>query len=168
MLNNYPFRRILAFCLNYIVGFLYAMLLFFVTTRIIQPHTSNWGPFQGQMVGFFSLTLPVVLYFSILEFNKQGSVGKMMMKLKVLRGDGEPQEFKALLMRNILKFLPWEVAHFGVHWAFYYVGQGMDLPIWNWSILILAQACTLFYLLEIFFRKDKRSLYDRLTNCKVV
>jgi len=73
-----------------------------------------------------------------------------------------------IFFRNILKFLPWEIAHLGVHWMIYYSGIERAAPIWLWIALILPQIIVLGYFLSIVWYKGESSFYDKIANTRVV
>lgn len=149
-------RRILAAIIDYAIITVYGLILF-VITYIIDP--PELGAVSGQIVGFLSLTLPVVLYFILFEkSDAQGSIGKQISGLKVSSKD--LLKNSRIVLRNVLKFLPWEIAHTGIHWMFYYERHGISNPFWIWILLIVPQAIALIYFISIFWSKGKSSMYD--------
>jgi len=61
------------------------------------------------------MTLPVSLYFILCESSKwQGTVGKRKMGIRVVDGVGQRIGISRSAFRTAIKFLPWEVAHFGI------------------------------------------------------
>ncbi len=154
--------RILAFSIDYLLIIAYGLLLFGVTTVLDIEHLS---PLEGQIVGFLSLTLPVYLYFYSTErSNRAATLGKRVLNIAV-RSD-TPNK-RAILKRNILKFLPWEIAHIGVHWQVYYANIDETQPLWVWVALIVPQIIVLGYLISIWIYKGQSSLYDRLAGTRV-
>jgi uncharacterized RDD family membrane protein YckC len=144
--------------IDYFVIALYGTLLFFVVSLIGIP---DLGPISGQIVAFFTLTLPVFLYFLLMErSSKKGTFGKQLMKLKVLPQEGKsPNYFK----RNLLKFLPWEIAHTGIHWMYYFDAISNEPPLWLWFVLILPQIAVFIYFVSIVLSKGSSSFYDQLS-----
>ena len=70
--------------------------------------------------------------------------------------------FSSSLIRNIIKFLPWQLGHVGVIHGMY---SGFDM-----TAIILANGGTLLGLVLFcmgLFRKDKRHLGDLLAGTKV-
>ena len=144
-MKNLTIKRIMAFGLDYLLGLTYGLLLYVVTIWIDPPVLTV---LQGQLVGFLTLTLPVFLYFYGMEKSKyKGTIGKQLMGISV-RSDRAGN--KGILTRNILKFLPWEVAHTGVHWIMYFSHKQMDTPVWVWVLLVLPQVVLLLYIVSIF------------------
>src|SRR5690349_4454347 len=87
--------RILAFVFDYLIIFAYLLLLFGLNTLItmffptfLTQVFSN--PVSSQITGFFLITLPVSLYFILLESSVwQATWGKQRSKLQVVDGDGK-------------------------------------------------------------------------------
>ena len=143
----------------------YAVLLFLVSTLLTNNFDINLNfgsPFKNQILGFFSLTLPIFLYFYLSEKSgRNATVGKRTMKLKVISGNGN------VFLRNFLKFLPWEIAHMGVYQVVFYDQQQLDTPIWVWCLLIIPQIIVFGYFLSILFSKGKAGIYDRVSGTQI-
>src|SRR5690625_6907242 len=61
------------------------------------------------------ITLPVSLYFVLCECSKgQGTLGKRKVGIRVVDGLGQRIGFSRSILRTVVKFLPWEIAHFGI------------------------------------------------------
>lgn len=151
-------KRILAALIDYLVIALYGCILFNITIVIfpLEELSNNTNPINGQLIGFVRLTLPVFLYFYFMEWcHLKASLGKLALKIEVNSESG------SLLKRNVLKFLPWEIAHIGIHWMFYYNSINMNEPFWVWVILILPQLIAIIYFVSIIYSKGTTSLYDR-------
>jgi len=155
--------RILAFGLDYIIIAFYAGVLFGATTFL---DIGDLSPTEGQFVGFLTLTLPVFLYFYLMEISsKAATIGKRVMNISVY-SDSEKSSQK-VFMRNVLKFLPWEIAHFGIHWIVYYSSLDQSPPAWVWGALILPQVVVLGYIVSIVLYKGESSLYDKIANTRI-
>lgn len=151
-------RRFLAFCIDYVLIVLYGSLLFFLT-KVFK--IESLSTLQAQLVGFFSLTLPVFLYFFLTETGKhKASLGKRLLKLRV----ETPSNYNktAVFKRNFFKFLPWEVAHAGVHWMYYFSLQNKEAPFWVWVLLISPQIMALIYIISILISRGNSSVYDKI------
>ena len=164
MMSKLILNRILAFGIDYLIIIGYGVVLFAITTTI---GVVSLSPLEGQIVGFISLTLPVYLYFYLMEKSSlAATLGKRVMNISV---QTQTENIRyGVLFRNILKFLPWEIAHLGVHWIIYYSGIGEATPIWVWVALILPQVIVLGYILSIVFYEGESSLYDKIANTKIV
>lgn len=156
-------KRILAFLIDYILIILYAVILAGISMLIylisgIETVVSN--PVNGQIVGFFTLTLPVFLYFYHTENGSgRATVGKRKMGLNVQTCKNFHKH--PVFMRNVFKFIPWEIAHFGVHWIVYYSHQDAGPPSWILIVLIIPQLIVIAYIMSIFTSKGKSSIYDK-------
>ena len=159
------FRRIAAFSLDYIIIISYALILFGIT-KILNIKELELTPISGQLLGFLTLILPVFLYFFLTEkSNRRATIGKRTMKICIYTKNQnlDPN----ILLRNIIKFLPWEIAHTGVHWVVFYSRTQQDVPIWIWFVLIIPQIIIILYLVSIIISNGESALYDRLSNTKV-
>lgn len=158
------FRRVLAFCIDYAIIIAYALLLFLVSTLLTTYFSIdlNMGaPVKNQLLAFFLLTLPVFLYFYLSEIGaRRATFGKRALRIKVSSNGN-------IFLRNLLKFLPWEVAHIGVHQVVFYDQQQLETPIWVWILLILPQIIVLIYLMSTFLSKGKKSVYDQIAKTRI-
>lgn len=156
-------KRGLAFLIDYCIIVTYALVLFgsvMVAQAILQFEVPILSPWYGQLLGFISLTFPVLLYFFFSEKgNHQGTMGKRILKIRV-EGDN-------LLLRNILKFIPWEIAHAGVLWFFYFERAGMETPIWVWVLLLLPQVLVVIYFISLLVFRGEQSVYDKIAHTRV-
>ncbi len=167
-MGNLFVRRLAAFFIDYMVIILYALALFGVT-MLIQKQTgenNSWSPITGQLIGLITLTIPVFLYFYLSEKStRSGTLGKMWMSLTVV--NASPNKKKNVFLRNIIKFIPWEIAHLGVHWMSYYSSNDLNPPVWVWMVLIVPQVMVLGYFISIVIKKGESSLYDRIANTSI-
>ena len=155
-------KRIIAFAIDYILILIYGTVLYFIT---IQFGAKNLSPIEGQIVGFVSLTLPVFLYFYLTENSLQhATLGKRIQKIRVNTSNQQ----SSVLKRNFIKFLPWEIAHIGVHWISYFSNHSINPPLWVWIVLIVPQITVLYYMISILRSKGKGSLYDDFAKTEVV
>ena len=175
---NHPSRiyagfwtRVLAFAYDYLIIALYLAVL--VGTGIIInsafPNTAALlfgNPISGQISGFLTVTLPVTLYFALSEASHwQATWGKRKRRLKVIRTDGEPLSIPHAMGRNLLKFVPWELAHTCI-WQISFSPQDPSplitvgfVLVW---VLVGANA------LSLITTKTHQSLYDRLAGTYVI
>ena len=92
-------RRILAALVDYLIIVVYALVLFSITITLFPlEELSNNNPISGQLIGLLSLTLPVFLYFILMESSKyKASLGKLALNIKVNSKTG------SVLKRNVFK-----------------------------------------------------------------
>jgi uncharacterized RDD family membrane protein YckC len=160
-------RRGLAAFIDYSFIILYALLLFGIAT-LVGLADAALPPLAGQLLGMLSLTIPAVTCFIIWEKGPyRATPGKRIMGLVVV-SDDPVKHTSDVIRRNILKFMPWEIAHTGLHWLFYYDRMRTDIPLWVMILLIVPQLIVFVYLLSILLEKNGRSLYDRWSDTRVM
>lgn len=161
-MNNIPIKkRLKELLVDYAVILTYLVLLLIINLVIlffIVKEIPEYTETQLQLVATFTSVIPIILVFSYLDF-KGGSIGKRAAGLKLTYNY---HRFSSSVIRNIIKFLPWQLGHVGViHGMF----SGFDM-----IAIIVANGGTLlgFVLLCMgLFRKDKRHIGDLLAGTKV-
>ncbi len=109
--------RILAFGCDYLIiaSYLVGLALSSVAIHAFSPAILPRffaSPASGQITGFVLITLPVTLYFALLESSPwQGTWGKHRLGLQVTTRTGKRLSLAHALARTMLKFIPWELAH---------------------------------------------------------
>jgi uncharacterized RDD family membrane protein YckC len=108
-------NRLLAFALDYLVIASYLVglaLLGFLVSQIFP--TSQRFFFRtassAQATGFVLVTLPISLYFVLLEA-RGSTLGKRQRGLSVRCLNGQALGLRLSVQRTALKFLPWELSH---------------------------------------------------------
>ena len=165
-------RRIGAFCVDYVICACYGAALFGVVLlwnggRVPQRAVH---PLQGQAIGLFCLTIPVILYFAICESSRwQSTIGKRLLGLRVHDMSGDRLPFRKTLMRALLKFLPWELGHTVVHQLVSGAPSGgtNDVPPWVLVLFTVAVLLDAWYLTSIWVGTG-RTAYDRASSAQVV
>lgn len=159
-------HRIFAWTIDFGFIVLYAILLFAVTSLFFDVRQAGLNPYFGQLIGFLTLTLPVITYSYLTEKgNWKATIGKRVLNLIVLTPENKTN--KSILIRNLLKYLPWELAHTGVHWIIYFESVGRETPIWTWIILIVPQVLVFVYFISIILSKGQSSIYDRISGTRL-
>ncbi|MEX2344756.1 MAG: RDD family protein [Balneolaceae bacterium] len=162
-------KRTVAFFIDYFIFMIWLAALFFLSTvlnRVVPFHSlmeSSYG--FRHSISFLTTTLPLITYFILMERSrKQASVGKVVLGFRVAHTDGGRAPLKCLVIRNVIKFLPWEMAHTIIHLnpALFTSENNM---IW---LLIIPQGIMLLYAAMIVIRKDNRSIYEILSRTCVV
>jgi uncharacterized RDD family membrane protein YckC len=162
---NLLFKRIGAFFLDYLIVACYGLFLYFIFSNVLHVR-QHISPVQAQFLGFFTVTLPVYLYYFLCESSHfRGTIGKLLLQLKVV--GRELHTKNSLALRNLLKLVPWEIAHAGVHWWLYYEHHQLPVPWWVWVLAILPQLIMLSYFLSLVFYKGKQTFYDLWSGCIV-
>lgn len=161
-------HRFLAFVIDYTIILLYGLVLFGLTMMSSSTFevSMEQSPLASQIIGFFTMTIPVFFYFYLTEKGRnKATIGKKMQKL-VVQTDGANRSYN-ILVRNLIKFIPWEIAHTGVHWMKYYERHDMSNPVWVWVLLILPQVVVIIYIISIIRSKGKSSIYDKIAKTEV-
>ncbi|MBK7788555.1 MAG: RDD family protein [Saprospiraceae bacterium] len=159
-------HRIFALTIDFGIILLYAILLFAVTSLLFDVSQAGLNPYFRQLISFLTLTLPVITYSYLTEIGTwKATIGKRVLNLIVLTPENKTT--KSILLRNLLKYLPWELAHTGVHWIIYFESVGRETPIWTWIILIVPQVLVFVYIISIILSKGQSSVYDRISGTKL-
>ena len=163
-MNNIPIKnRLIELLVDYLIIIVYLVLLLIVNLGIILfifKGMPKYTEMQAQLIATFTSVIPIILIFSYLDYFKNGSIGKRVSGLKLTYTN---QSFSSSLLRNIIKFLPWQLGHVGVIHGIY---NDFDMiPI------MIASSGTFLGLVLLFmglFRKDKRHLGDLIAGTKIV
>lgn len=160
--NNITWKqRIKELFIDYICILIYLLILFGVNMGI---HLGIWGyilsfsELQSQLIAIVTSVLPIILIFSILDY-KKGSIGKRKANLKIYY---RHKSFKVSMLRNIIKFLPWQLAHIGVIHGMY---SNFDLLAITFASAGMGLAITM--LIMGLTRNDKRHLGDFIAGTQV-
>ncbi|PAC34968.1 RDD family protein [Caldifermentibacillus hisashii] len=163
-MNNIPIKnRLIELLVDYLIIIVYLVLLLIVDLGIILfifKGMPKYTEMQAQLIATFTSVIPIILIFSYLDYFKNGSIGKRVSGLKLTYTN---QRFSSSLLRNIIKFLPWQLGHVGVIHGIY---SDFDM-----TAIMIASSGTFLGLVLLFmglFRKDKRHLGDLIAGTKVV
>ena len=161
MQTSIVIKRLKAFVVDYLIILTYMGLLFGATvliSKLFHLKLENTNPLIGELIAFVTLTLPVILYFMFYENGKYaGTIGKRKFGLQVVSNSLTKASIGQLLIRNFIKFLPWELAHFFIYRLFYFNSLNKTVPNWVLTGLIVSQGLALIYLLSIIFNKKKNT-----------
>ena len=166
-----PWPRIKAFALDYllIAGYLMLVVALGVGINIANSALTQRlfaNRVSGQVISFMLVTLPITLYFALLESSpRQATWGKGKIGLRVVRTDGTRLSFARSLERTALKFIPWELSHTLI-WQLRFSTPALE-P-WINAGFVLVWLLVAAYLLSLWFSKSHQTLYDRLAGTYVV
>ncbi|WP_225742884.1 RDD family protein [Marinilactibacillus sp. Marseille-P9653] len=144
--------------LVYLIGLLIVNLIiyFFVLDGV-----PNFTMDQAKIVATVESVIPIVIWFTVMDYKKPfGTFGKRKAKLEVVYMN---RSFWRSLIRNVVKFLPWQLAHLGVI-------EGIYTEFETIGSILLTNAGILLGLILFgmgFFRKDRRHLGDLLAGTQV-
>lgn len=113
---------------------------------------------QSQLIATITSVIPIIIIFSILDF-KRGSIGKQKVGLKLYF---KKREMKYSVIRNIFKFLPWQIGHMATIHGIY---TEFDIISIILEIIALTLLITMF--LMGILRKDKRHIGDIVAGTQV-
>jgi uncharacterized RDD family membrane protein YckC len=168
-----PWRRVAAWMLDYLVILAYLILL---TAASIGTSSSPGGsvftfalerPITAELVGFLTLTGPVILYFALTEASAwQATLGKRALRIVLVGQDGRRLPLGRAIVREVVRFLPWEMAH-ALIWPLALPPHQEPLPVTIGGFA--AVYLLLFaYLVSLFVGSQHRTLYDRVAGSRVV
>ena len=162
--------RLLAFAVDYIAIAAYLVVLVGagLAAQRFAPGavTVLFGnPLSGELAGFVLITLPVTLYFALMESSPhQATWGKRRLGLRVQRVDGQPLSRGRALGRAALKFVPWELAHACI-WQVTFAGpRPAPLIAVGFSLVWLLVGANL---LSLLVNRKHQTLYDWLSDTVV-
>lgn len=152
-------RRIAAFALDFMIIAAYILILLgigFGLNAITGGIAILSSPLAVDALSFVVLVLPVILYFAVQEGSShQATWGKHRMNLKVVNAQGSRLQPWQTLLRSVLKFLPWQLAHTSVinMWL------GNQAPIFMVGALA-AQGLVIIYILGIWLNRKHQAPYE--------
>jgi uncharacterized RDD family membrane protein YckC len=163
--------RVAAFAFDYIpiAGYLVLVVALGSALNAHLPDVADQvfsNPIAGQGAGFLLVTLPVSVYFVLLESSRwQATWGKRRMQLRVVGVDGTRLSRARSVSRTALKFMPWELAHTCI-WQ---ISVAPQEP----SPLITAGFAAVWLLvganaLSLMVRRTRQTLYDHIAGTLVV
>lgn len=165
-----PFRiRIYAFLLDYLVIVIYGIGVVGTFSFVCRPYFQSLfssSPLTAELTGFIMMTLPVSFYFILSECSKwQGTLGKRKMGIRVVDSLGKRIGVGRSVFRTAVKFLPWEIAHFGI-WRLILPSDLSEMTVF--IILSAVNIVILIYLIIPFTNKKRKNIYDWVSGTEVV
>ena len=155
-------KRMIELLFDYLFILAYLALLFFGSMLfyiIFFNGIPEFTEIQSQWIAFFTSVLPITILFTFLDYAKNGSFGKAKAGLELVY---QKKTVQASLIRNIIKFLPWQLGHMGTIHGFYSNFDGLSI-----ILSISATLLAVVLLVMTMFRKDKRHLGDLLAHTQV-
>ncbi len=158
-------RRALAFLADWTViavwgGALFGLVMVATAGRP-QPPSSPW---LGQILGFLTMTVPTLLYFAVFESSRfEATLGKRLLGLRVCDLHGQRLRFGSAILRNGLKFVPWEAGHLVAQQAIHSGDAG--LPVWVWPVVAVSFAGPLWWMGALV--ATGHTPYDRWSGTRV-
>ena len=162
-INSISFKkRMIELLFDYLFILAYLALLFLGSMlfyTIFFNGIPEYTEIQSQCLVFFTSVLPVTLLFIFLDYRKNGSFGKAKAGLRLVY---KKKTVQASLLRNTIKFLPWQIGHMGTIHGFY-----SEFDFLSIILSFLATLLAVALLAMMVFRKDKRHLGDLIAHTQV-
>lgn len=169
-----PFRRIAAWLLDYLLIAAYLVLLTAASLALqASPARVGFGaamshPLTAELLGFCLLTLPVVLYFALSEASfRQATLGKRALRLAVVDLQGGKLAAWRALLREAIRFLPWEMSH-ALLWRVALAPDHASVSVWVTVGFAVVYGLVLLYLATLFIGRQHRTVYDRVAGSLVI
>jgi uncharacterized RDD family membrane protein YckC len=169
-----PIRRIVAWLLDDLLIAAYLVLLTAVSLGLrvsgVQAGFNNAmsQPVTAELLGFVLLTLPVVLYFALLEASPlRSTLGKRALRVAVVEANGDRLSTRRALLREAVRFLPWELSH-ALLWRVALSPDRGSISLWVTAGFGVVYALVLIYLATLFIGSQHRTVYDRLAGSIVI
>jgi uncharacterized RDD family membrane protein YckC len=154
-------QRIKELAIDYICILVYLLILFGVGMVVYLSFLKgipDFSELQSQLLAALTSIIPIILIFSFLDYTK-GSLGKRKAGLTVFYSH---RNFRASLLRNIVKLLPWQLAHIGViH------GVHAQFDVWSMIFSYFGMGFGILLFVMGIARKDKRHLGDLIARTQV-
>jgi uncharacterized RDD family membrane protein YckC len=168
-----PWRRIAAWMLDYLVILAYLIVLTAASlVTQMSPVASVFSsaltkPITAELAGFLTLTGPVILYFAITEASAwQATLGKRALRIVVVSPGGTRLPFGRAIVRELVRFLPWEMAH-SLIWPLALPPHLEPLPVTIGGFAVV-YLLLFIYLISLFVGSEHRTVYDRLAGSRVL
>lgn len=162
-INSISFKkRMIELLFDYLFILAYLVLLFLVSMLfyiIVFNGIPEFTEIQSQCLVFFTSVLPITLLFTFLDYRKNGSFGKAKAGLQLVY---KKKTVQASLIRNTVKFLPWQIGHMGTIHGFYSEFDFLSIILSSFATLLAVALLAM-----MVFRKDKRHLGDLLAHTQV-
>ena len=146
--------RIKELVIDWLVICIYLIMLAIISVSfymIVFKGIPKTTELQSQLIATITSVIPIIIIFS--------SIGKQKVGLKLYF---KKREFKYSVIRNIIKFLPWQIGHMATIHGIYTEFDTLSIVL---QIIALTLLVTMF--LMGILRKDKRHLGDILVGTQV-
>ncbi len=171
--RNLALRRLLAYLVDYGVMVLYVTVISvagFAIRSQLGVTSSEPPTFQQKLLAqalvFATVMLPILLYFAVSESSRwQATIGKRVLRLQVTDDHGGRPPLLRTLLRAVVKFAPWELAHTGV-WHVPGTPFVSEPAAFSYGIWITALLLALWWFASIWLG-DGRTPYDHIAGTVV-
>jgi uncharacterized RDD family membrane protein YckC len=168
-----PWRRVAAWMLDYLVILAYLIALTATSLGVLSSPAASvlssalTRPITAEVVGFLTLTGPVILYFALTEASPwQATLGKRALRIVVVGPGGTRLPFGRAIVREVVRFLPWEMAH-ALIWPLALAPHLEPFPVTIGGFAVV-YLLLFVYLVSLFVGSEHRTIYDRLAGSRVM
>lgn len=142
--------------IDYLILAAYAGILFLLSP-LVGPLFQKSAA-QAEIFGLFLLVIPVFLYFFLFEASRlHATPGKLLMRIKVAKAGGGCPSLGNVFLRNLVKFIPWEFAHFSIWQQLFPDSLSYSAAL---GLLIAANILGVLELTVPLFDKQARAIHD--------
>ena len=157
-------KRLLALVIDWLLicGYLIVLaIVAFMLYLIVWDRIPEFSAIQTQLIAAFTTVVPVTTWFTLKEAQIPfATTGKIQMELTVnYRSDAA----KSALIRSVLKFLPWQLAHVGVIHGYYTDFESSTSMLIVLGSLFLA----LTYVMQVVITPSHRHFPDIIAGARV-
>ena len=160
--------RFYSMMVDYLVNVGYSLFLLFVSLIIyflfFNGKIPELNELQGNLVSFLTLLFPVFLYLSISENGKKHSTIRKR-KAGFVGSIKGALTLKQIVLRNIMKFFPWQVAHMAM---FHVIGNNSKPTTLFYTCLFFVYIFPIVSIGCMIYRKDRRALHDLIAGTFVM
>ena len=169
--------RLLALLIDYLMILSWMALLALASLAVylirgsLPDYLGVLGPYGAQAAAFGALTLPVLIYHVVTEAGRRHATwGKRRLGLTVRDVDGGVPLLRQTLLRTVIKFLPWEAAHFFIwqtQWRLSRPDGDGSVPWWLSAGLAVTGIAPLAYVACVARTRLHRGPHDLLAGTRV-
>lgn len=150
-----------------------------IIPQVLAYHFLDGAPFkyftESLTIYFWvmiTVSFPLWTYFIFTEKSeKQATLGKRFMSLKVQSGIGARISSKESLLRTAIKLLPWEIAHLGllpVYKAGGFQPDSGQIEFEPNIALYLSNVILMAFVIFFLAKKGKQTIHDSISGTEVI
>lgn len=162
---RYIKKRLLALGIDWLIMSVYIITLAGIALSIYYLFFGGIpeiNQLTSQVIAALTTVIPICIFSTIYEMKSEyGSIGKKKMGLKVLK---ESTSIYRPFIRNIFKFLPWQLAHIAVISGIYTEFSSITFIVFYVISILLV----VLYVVQVFFTKEHKHLPDIISKSKVI
>lgn len=111
-----------------------------------------------------TMSLPVWLYFILLESKKGQTLGKKFLNIKVVNKEGQNIKTTQAIARTLVRLLPWELTHIIIL---------IPKPWWTATpestyLIYIPNALILIYMGYLFYKRGNKAIHDNYAKTEVI